>query len=64
MIGAAVQLCTLPWFGFVPDDDVGAAPAAAVDRLAGRLEIRAVESWQADPDGHDDALAAFLGPLR
>ena len=35
-LGLAVQLCTLPWLGFVPDE-VSAAPAAAVRRLAGRL---------------------------
>jgi len=35
---AAVTLCTLPWLGFVPDD-VGAAPAVAVARLAGQLEV-------------------------
>ena len=29
MLGAAVQLCTLPWLGFVPDD-----PAAVVARLS------------------------------
>ncbi|MEV4016794.1 hypothetical protein AB0J35_40495 [Nonomuraea angiospora] len=29
-----VQLCTLPWLGFVPDD-VGSAPSAAVARVAG-----------------------------
>ena len=32
VLGAAVQLCTLPWLGFVPDE-VAAAPAAAVARL-------------------------------
>jgi len=31
-----VQLCTLPWLGFVPDD-VTPAPPAAVGRLADRL---------------------------
>jgi hypothetical protein len=38
VMGAAVQLCTLPWLGFVPDD-VTAAPAAAVARLSQRLGI-------------------------
>jgi uncharacterized protein DUF4158 len=32
-LGLAVQLCTLPWLGFVPDE-VTAAPPAAVTRLA------------------------------
>jgi hypothetical protein len=36
VLGAAVQLCTLSWLGFVPDE-VGRAPAAAVTRLADRL---------------------------
>lgn len=31
-LGLAVQLCTLPWLGFVPDD-VASAPPAAVARL-------------------------------
>lgn len=31
-LGLAVQLCTLPWLGFVPDE-VGAAPPVAVARL-------------------------------
>jgi uncharacterized protein DUF4158 len=37
-LGLAVQLCTLPWLGFVPDD-VGAAPRVAVARLAARLSV-------------------------
>ncbi|MGH3192070.1 MAG: DUF4158 domain-containing protein [Streptosporangiaceae bacterium] len=36
VLGVAVQLCTLPWLGFVPDD-VPAAPAAAVARRRGRV---------------------------
>jgi Domain of unknown function (DUF4158) len=32
-LGMAVQLATLPWLGFVPDD-VPSAPPAAVARLA------------------------------
>ncbi|HET6751579.1 MAG TPA: DUF4158 domain-containing protein, partial [Actinomycetes bacterium] len=38
VLGAAVQLCTLPWLGFVPDD-VASAPAAAVARLSERLGV-------------------------
>jgi len=34
VLGASVQLCTLPWLGFVPED-MPAAPAAAVARLSG-----------------------------
>jgi uncharacterized protein DUF4158 len=37
-LGLAVQLCTLPWLGFVPDE-VRGAPPVAVARLAGRLGI-------------------------
>ncbi len=39
-LGLAVQLCTLPWLGFVPDD-VTAAPPAAVTRLAEQLHVDA-----------------------
>jgi len=39
-MGVAVQLCTLPWLGFVPDD-VAAAPAAVVARLSEKLDIPA-----------------------
>lgn len=39
-LGAAVQLCALPWLGFVPDQ-VQWAPAAAVTRLSERLQIPA-----------------------
>jgi hypothetical protein len=35
-LGMLVQLCTLPWLGFVPDE-VTSAPPAAVARLANRL---------------------------
>ena len=37
-LGLALQLATLPWLGFVPDD-VTTAPAAAVDRLADQLDV-------------------------
>lgn len=37
-IGLAVQLCALPWLGFVPDD-VANAPAAAVNRVAVQLGV-------------------------
>jgi hypothetical protein len=40
VLGASVQLCTLPWLGFVPDD-ARAAPAVAVARLAERLHVAA-----------------------
>jgi hypothetical protein len=38
VLGAAVQLCTLPWLGFVPDE-VSSVPRAAVDRLGERLRV-------------------------
>ncbi|WP_078869650.1 DUF4158 domain-containing protein [Streptomyces sp. NRRL B-1347] len=38
VLGAAVQLCTLPWLGFVPDG-VSSAPLAAVGRLARQLGL-------------------------
>ncbi len=37
-LGVVVQLCALPWVGFVPDD-LTAAPVAVVRRLAGRLRV-------------------------
>jgi hypothetical protein len=37
-----VQLRTLPWLGFVPDE-VSAAPDAAVTRLADRLSVSVTE---------------------
>jgi len=40
VMGVAVQLGTLPWLGFVPDD-VAAAPAAVVARLSEKLDIPA-----------------------
>ena len=42
VLGASVQLCALPWLGFVPDE-VTAVPAPAAARLADRLGIPAVE---------------------
>jgi len=40
VLGVSVQLCTLPWLGFVPDD-VRAAPVVALGRLAERLGVAA-----------------------
>ena len=42
MLGVAVQLCSLPWLGFVPDE-VAAVPRVAVERVAGRLGIASGE---------------------
>jgi hypothetical protein len=41
-LGLAVQVCTLPWLGFVPGA-VTAAPPVAVTRLAERLAIDSAE---------------------
>lgn len=37
-LGLALQLCSLRWLGFVPDD-LTSAPAAAAARLAGQLDV-------------------------
>ncbi len=41
-LGLALQLCTLPWLGFVPDE-VRVAPPAAVGRVAERLGVASEE---------------------
>ena len=65
VLGVAVQLCTLPWLGFVPDN-VPAAPAAAVARLSERLgiavgELRGYETRGQTRTGHLREVAAYLG---
>jgi Domain of unknown function (DUF4158) len=65
VLGAAVQLCTLPWLGFVPDD-VAAAPPAAVARLSERLgvpvgELRGYGAREQTRTGHLREIAAYLG---
>ena len=65
VLGAAVQLCTLPWLGFVPDE-VAAAPAAASARLAGRLaipdgELRGYGTREQTRTGHLREIARYLG---
>jgi len=42
VLGVAVQLCTLPWLGFVPDE-LSAAPTIAVARVATQLGVDAGE---------------------
>jgi len=37
-LGLAVQLCTLPWLGFVPDD-ISSAPVQALARLPEHLGV-------------------------
>ena len=51
-LGVAVQLCSLPWLGWVPDELAG-CPAAAVGRLAAGLAI--------DPAAAGDLLAGYGG---
>ena len=65
VLGAAVQLCTLPWLGYVPDD-VAAAPAAVVARLSGKLgipvgELRGYGARGQTRTGHLREVAAYLG---
>jgi hypothetical protein len=42
VLGTSVQLCSLPWLGFVPDE-ITAAPEEAATRLADRLGIPVAE---------------------
>lgn len=65
LLGASVQLCTLPWLGFVPDEVAG-APPSVVERLAGRLGIAAGElagygRREQTRTGHLREVAAYLG---
>ncbi len=64
-LGLAIQLCTLPWLGFVPDD-VGAAPTAAVARLSERLaipigELRFYGHREQTRTDHLGMVARYLG---
>ena len=64
-LGLAVQLCTLPWLGFVPDE-VTAAPPVAVTRLAERLAIDPAELQgygrrEQTRTGHLQSAAGYLG---
>jgi Domain of unknown function (DUF4158) len=64
-LGLAVQLCTLPWLGFVPDE-VTAAPPVAVTRLAERLAIDPAELQgygrrEQTRTGHLWSAAGYLG---
>ena len=65
VLDAAVQWCTLPWLGFVPDD-VAAVPAAVVARLSERLGIpvgmlRGYSAREQTRTGHLREVAAYLG---
>jgi hypothetical protein len=64
VLGAAVQLCTLPWLGFVPDE-VASAPAAAVARLSTRLGVPAGElRGYGAGDGHSAGHCQQHGVTR
>jgi len=57
VLGTSVQLCSLPWLGFVPDE-ITAAPEEAVTRLADRLGIRP-PSWPGMASGRRLAPIIF-----
>jgi TnpA family transposase len=64
-LGLAVQLCTLPWLGFVPDD-VTLVPAVAVARLSERLqvplgELRAYGERDQTRTDHLRSVARYIG---
>lgn len=69
VMGVAVQLCTLPWLGFVPDDVAAApaaAPAAVVARLSEKLGIpvgalRGYGAREQTRTGHLREVAGYLG---
>lgn len=65
VLGAGMQLCALPWLGFVPDE-VGAAPAAAVARLSERLgipvgELRGYGEREQTRTDHLREIVGYLG---
>jgi len=65
VLGAALQLCALPWLGFVPDD-VASAPAAAVAWLSERLgivmgELRGYGAREQTRTDHLRELAQYAG---
>lgn len=60
-LGLTLQLCMLPWWGFVPDE-VGAAPPAPVARMAERLGI-VVEELAPTPDPQANCARSLPSPL-
>ncbi len=64
-LGMAVQLATLPWLGFVPDD-VASAPPAAVARLAERLGLDpgALRGYGRRAQTRSDHLTKVAGTCR
>jgi len=68
-LGVAVQLCALPWLGWIPDDLSG-CPSAAVARLGGVLGFAAGDvsrlltacgGWQGRTRDHRALVLARLG---
>jgi len=64
-LGLAVQLCSLPWLGFVPDD-VTAAPVVAAERLGRRLgvdpgELGSYGQREQTRTDHVGMVARYLG---
>ncbi|TDD13150.1 DUF4158 domain-containing protein [Nonomuraea diastatica] len=43
-LGLAVQLCTLPWLGYIPDN-LQEVPRAALVRLAGQMAVFPGDVW-------------------
>ncbi|HVF14605.1 MAG TPA: DUF4158 domain-containing protein, partial [Acidimicrobiales bacterium] len=60
-LGVAVQLCTLPWLGFVPDD-VASAPAHAVQRLASTSAFRRTPSPPTRPGTRPEPTISWRWP--
>jgi Domain of unknown function (DUF4158) len=59
-LGIAVQLCSLPWLGFVPDD-VPAAPGPAVARLSKQLGARDLREYGAREQTRTEHLRVGAG---
>jgi hypothetical protein len=60
-LGVAVQLCTLPWQGWIPDDLTG-CPLATVARLAIALAIDPASRCVMLPRPGEQELIAQLAP--
>lgn len=60
-----MQLCSVPWLGFVPDE-VGAVPEEAVAHLANRLgipmgELAGYGEWAQTRTDHLREIVRYLG---
>jgi hypothetical protein len=63
VLGVAVQLCILPWLGFVPDDVAAAPPVAVTGWPASSGESEGVLAGGAGPVHLDDAGDLIIPPL-